>query len=84
MRTRDEYERLIAGCTADIEDADDLARRLRAERCEYFREMRAMPVVHELVECGYRIVSADKTTGSVLADIGSMRRRIFIGDSEDQ
>jgi hypothetical protein len=42
MKTRDEYERLIAGCTADIEDADDLARRLRAERCEYFREMRAM------------------------------------------
>lgn len=42
-KSRDEYERLIAGCTADIEDADDLARRLRAERCQYFHEMLAMP-----------------------------------------
>jgi hypothetical protein len=43
MKTREEYERLIAGCTADIEDADDLVRRLCAERCRYNREMRALP-----------------------------------------
>jgi hypothetical protein len=51
MKTRDEYDRLIAGCTADIEDAEDLARRLRAERSQYFHEMLADEAEAEGAPC---------------------------------
>jgi len=44
MRTRDELERLIAGCKADIDEYDDLVRRRKAERCLYYRELRSLPM----------------------------------------
>lgn len=42
MRTRDELERLIAGCKADIDEYDDLVRRRKAESCLYYRELQAL------------------------------------------